>query len=46
MPETIRCQTLLEVAFATERLIKEKKKKESKKEDHSALETALSFSSF
>jgi len=45
MPETIRCQTLLEVAFATERLIKEKKK-DSKKEDHSALETALSFSSF
>jgi len=30
MPETIRCQTLLEVAFATERLIKGKKKRVKK----------------
>ena len=37
MPETMRCQPLPRVAFATERPIKEKKKEKKKKEDYSAL---------
>lgn len=44
MPETMRCQPLLGVAFATERPIKVNNNK--KKKVHSALETALGFSVF
>lgn len=46
MPDTMRCQPLLGVAFATDRTIKEKNKIKKKKEDYSALKTALSYSSF